>query len=295
MIKRPPTAIEFAFSAYWAPIQLELIIGSGERLTVGIVVVDRDGQATVHQAIPAKTFTCLHGKYGKQLAVLASDAMESAQEFARRTRLDGHWSAPFQGAFLGDLREAEGNTLDDLVSDALRMSSSIAASQSTTEVATSADDSADPERDVDEVMALTRNIVIETMPLAENLFTQQVNVGNDPLNHEVFFVGEKTVIQMAWIKPSRQLQHYLKASRSDLWSLHYLRAHSHLRNRPHFELLLGHPVNINRHTPAQVRDYKNALAQLEKEGDDKELRLIPFTTPHEAAQRLLALEYGIQR
>ena len=70
------------FKGEWRAIQLEPIIGSGERITVAISVLGQNGEHKAIQAIRPELLECLYGNKSKEMMKLIQLIIESVSNHA---------------------------------------------------------------------------------------------------------------------------------------------------------------------------------------------------------------------
>lgn len=117
------------FEAQWWPVQLETVPGSGEALTIAIVVRGPKGHASVRQVIAPATVASMFGSAGKGLMLMVGTTVLDI-----RRQLDAQISVeqlelPFGALHFGQMRDCVARDLDEAFEVALRLSSAFAVSQ----------------------------------------------------------------------------------------------------------------------------------------------------------------------
>lgn len=105
----------------WAPIYLEPIIGSGERITIAVVVFADDGR-TIMPTVSREQFAFLYGEAsGDDLyAVAESVTRDFAEHLRTNVQLDFTWKAPIDGVLVGVPRHATGVSLHAVLEQAVQ-------------------------------------------------------------------------------------------------------------------------------------------------------------------------------
>src|SRR2546426_12825984 len=91
--------------ALWLPVYIEPVVGSGERLCIGVVVAD----AREHLVVPVPALERLACIYGDAAAALSHGAALTMTALGQRLSIDGaglltSLRAPLEGVFIGPIR-----------------------------------------------------------------------------------------------------------------------------------------------------------------------------------------------
>ncbi len=118
------------YSAVWCPIQIEPIVGSGEKITVAIAVKGNDGAVNVSKTAPQKVINCLTGskEVGTKLSSLIQICIESATTHLQQRNTLNDWQSPIQSVTQGDSISALGKDINDIIWQASGLSSILGAS-----------------------------------------------------------------------------------------------------------------------------------------------------------------------
>lgn len=117
-----------SFAATWWPLFMETVPGSGERLTVGVVVRGASGQATVRQAIDPAHLRSMFGSDGTGMQFIVGSTVLKVHEQLQQMVPVEQLQLPFGGMELGQPHDAVARDLEEMVGLALRMSSGFAQS-----------------------------------------------------------------------------------------------------------------------------------------------------------------------
>jgi len=279
--------------AEWAPIYIEPVVGSGERLAVGVAVVNTDGFLVV-PVVSLNRLNCLYGKeadalvYAAELAIThISNALASKGVEALRS-----WQPPIEGISLGQVRVGAGSSLEEIARTGLTASSSLV------EKLADMDESAHPGEEVStsRLERLIKERVVAKKASLEIAFARrfQPNLNSRPAT--VGFVGHRIAANFGLLVPGR-LSIQVKDAKAKLWDLaqvqEYVRSKefdlSPELNR--FELLM-HRVKEEdpSYSDRQMEDVQKAANELEAEADKKEIRCRALTTPEAIADVILVAE-----
>ncbi len=119
-----------AYSGIWCPLQIEPIIGSGERITIAIAAKGNDGAVVVFKTTSQKTINCLAGseEVGSRLSSIIQISIDSAASHLKnRISLD-EWQPPIQNIKHGKSIEALGEDIHDIIWQASGLTSILGAS-----------------------------------------------------------------------------------------------------------------------------------------------------------------------
>lgn len=111
------------FSGRWAPLYLEPISGSGERITFAVVVMGPDGKAHVERLLRPDVLRLLYGPKAKHLLGMFDVAEQSV--LAALTASIAV-ELPLQGFYMGEFRAGMGQSRADLIEQGRVMAASLA-------------------------------------------------------------------------------------------------------------------------------------------------------------------------
>lgn len=115
-----------AFHAVWTPVYLEPIHGSGERLTVAIIV-STEHRAEIRPVIRPEVLRALYGAKAKGIRGIVELAVDSLSEHVRAFHSLDSWASPISGIHLGKPREASSNDVDGVMRQAIQSAASLSA------------------------------------------------------------------------------------------------------------------------------------------------------------------------
>lgn len=293
MIETLPDLSEFpqmpSYEAEWAPVYLEPIIKSGERLTIAVVA--RSGNdVSGCLAISEKALKCLYGEQASGMRRMMTVALEQAIEHARHS-FDGEFRSSIQGVKLGRLRQGLGTNMRHILQQACSLSASLSSVHADLLEMEPEEDAITIEHNLSQLRSDIQAKVLDALPYTRSRF-------NIPLNQHLvegargnlFFAGNKVAANVARIKPSRQISRHVDGAKSRLWDLHQLKHKAHDMPQTHFTLLIWTPTSLDKYDAALVADYEEHLDDIQRQSQQDDIEPRVFYGAEEAAAELIRIE-----
>jgi hypothetical protein len=290
--------LENAMKAKWAPLLIEPIADSYERLVAGIIVVS-DEEFHLEIANALGRLECLYGE--------SATAIQYAIEIARIHYLQELRErgpsvlvediSPIAGVYLGEPRDAEGDSLQEIARGWLEGISSLyrfdylAEAEQLTSVMTDAGRSPSSS---DRIGNLIFEYVSDHRGGLEKFFSREIrgrSSGRKSHETKIDFSGSKIVANFGTLR-AQSIGHSSNAIKRKLWDLAIERDRekSTLTHRLH-ELLIQVPQKSDPQLSEKQADNVNeAISALEKQADIEELRLRPLPTVGAIGDRILEAE-----
>lgn len=286
----------------WAPLYMEPLVGSGERICIGVAAVD-GASAIVAPVDNLERFECVYGKPAKSFAWAATLALTDAEQVLSQGGLEAlpAWSARIDGLSVGDARRGAGTGLSDLANIGLQQVSALVSTLSPDfMVAASAP--------LDEVTAgkldvQVRQHVTSKQPKLREYFGRTYRPSQSARPLRFGFVGRKVIANFSQLnaRTTSAIGTHVDKAKARLWDLHQLNegvlAEAYpLRTRAlSFELLVNRPSSAASREgvadPARLRrSIKAAEEELEAEADKFDIRFRPMSSPQKIAAYLLEKE-----
>lgn len=306
----PPTLNAAAFPAFkrsvrakWSPVLMEPIVGSFERLVIGVAVVSQDGFHLEMANAPGR-LECLYGAdAGSLIYAISLAEAHIRDDLARRAvaALTEPVSA-ISGVTFGPCREAEGESLSAIARSWMAGLSSLYSPDTTSDIALTPPPANDPE-DVREAIfgnPLPRQVmeyVIGRRTGFADFFNADIREGKKRRffgrNHEIHidFSGSRLVANIAALQPA-QMSSSIKLIKWRMWDLKVDRdgAPGLVKGRQH-EMLVHRPGRDDPlFTRKQHENVEEALKALEEQADREQLRLRPLDSVHAIGERILEAE-----
>ena len=270
----------------WVPLYIEPMVGSGERITIGVAVANSGNFLVV--PVPAlERLSCIYGNENEALLFAAKSALDSMQGVLAKSGPEGlnAWSSPFDGVFRGSVRIGAGNTLEEIARSALSLCSSLVEKLADTE-------ELDEQRAVISELRLEKLIkerVIAARPGLELAFGRTFQASPKARAAKVGFVGQRIAANFSLLAPP-YISRQVKDAKAKLWDLVQVQEYLHAsefnlsQNLNRFELLI-HRVRDDdpQYSDRQILQLQEAIYELEVEADKKEIRCRPLWSADEIA------------
>lgn len=285
--------------AIWQPIYLEPMIGSGERICVGVAVANADG----HRVVPAsglERFECLYGKAGsdfvRKIVEATCDSLERTLKhpraydaFADAATWKQFWTAPLQGFSTGDPCIGAGDSLEEVARNGLSLCASL--------VEKAVDNSAEsqPTLTRTQLQNDVREIVVKDRPLLADYFEKERHLGDNVRHIKFGFVGQRLAANFAVLN-SHSLSENIDYAVSRIWNLRNLQQKEFKDElfsfeRTHFELFVHAPTPDNpSYGLTQLQSIAEAQSLLRFVAKDNKVSLFPSESVRTIADELVRKE-----
>lgn len=278
------------YSAKACPIFIEPIVGSGERICMGIVAVGNDGNHIVVRTIKEDTATCMLGAASYKLLNLVDIALTSLNNFASQHKNISDWQSPVPGVTTGSIITGRVNDLTMMVRTVARNHAFLSAMSDFT----AADESiAEESPATDRWATMVKEATTLLRPNLGAAFNRQLKLTSKGTTR-FDFVGQNLAAQLGRIIPGHAISGLVKTAKAKLWDLETLREHNEqqLFNSNHaYELILYRPRdNDPTYSEKEIGRLNEALVELEETGDKQALRVIQAYSADEAAHRIVRAE-----
>lgn len=272
----------------WAPIFLEPMVGSGERIAFAVAAYCSEQGGFVQRTISEATLQCMYGNQSAAIGGLMAFAVESVQEHFSSGEPLENWSSPFAGCMLGPVRTALASSAEQ----AARMGGQLIASlwkSSPLQVQALPDPRST--MDTDQWTALIRAEVLGSNPALEARFNHEVRVKHGASPTRIGYLGERIAANFDALVASNMTIRRQRA-KSKLMDLQALRQHDRLLNTRHsYELMLWvPPANSSDYSLHQIDVARSVFLELEEFADRENLRVRDFNDPSRAAAIILHAE-----
>lgn len=277
-------------AASWAPVYIEPMIGSGERLTACVVVVGDSGAFSVDVAIRAKALKCMYGDQAEVLVALIDLLQLSLQDHLALGGGLADWISPLKSSFLGPIRPAVGG---DITEVSLRAMTLVASLSEVFEVGSApVPESAGSSPDVDRWLQQIRASVRDKAERLDVRFNGEVFIKPGASPTKIGYLGDRIAANFDTLVPGPNLSNRRIRAKARLVDLQILRDQvDRIAPRTSYELMLWVPEkNSPGYSQRNLDAAFAALSELEEFGDKHELRVHGLKAPEEAAERILQLE-----
>lgn len=293
LLKAVPAAPSFQGS--WASVYLEPMMASGERLTVAVAAIGKNGECRVSPAIRSHVIDAMFGAQAAGMAKMIGLICSSLQHHLQyRSSFDG-WISPMSGVSLGRVRETSSADLVGLLRQAVSMTASLAAL-----------DFSDAEGEIEELDGvdvgsgsnrdpwpkLFESAVVQRDVRLSGYFNRTFEVSEKARPAKIFYLSERAAINTGKLIPGAALSGMFERNKARLLDLLVVRDRDDkLFPRYHFELVVFRPAfDDPTYSERQIDSLRRSIEALEEAGDKHELRVQAVQSPEEAADRLLQSE-----
>lgn len=274
------------YSGLWAPVYLEPMMGSGERLTIAVAAIGEDGQADVRQAIRPHVLEAMFGEQNAKISKLVGLIVASLRAHAVSERSFSGWKPPISGVALGSPRATRSADISGLLRQAVAMTASLAAldlddsGESDSGVVITPSDDRWPKQFQAE--ALRRDSRLEPFFMRKLTISEP----SKPLN--IFFLSESLALNTGRLIPGPGLSAYLEHNKARMLDLRIAKEKQNLFARNNFELVVFRPsFDDPTYSLKQIDSLKRSIATLEAACDESRIRVTQVQSAAEAAERLL--------
>ncbi|PWV66018.1 hypothetical protein C7443_101506 [Plasticicumulans acidivorans] len=272
-----------AYRAQWAPVYLEPIIGSGERLTVGILVLGADGQRQVAPVLREDQVSTLWGEQGRGLL----RSIDLCLNVLREHLSDGgdldRWPAPFAGVCIGPLKPARGDDAIDVLRTGMSFSACFSTLEQGIEETAEDDDTEDP------WPKQVHAAVQARVPSLSGNFNKQIKTATAARPTPVGYLSTRLAANLGKLIPGPRLGEFVKTAKVKALNLVIVRDLEPCQRQ--FELLIFRPREDDpSYTARQMKNLRGALLELKEAGNHHELRVVEVLDAAQAADRIIRAE-----
>lgn len=282
--------------ADWVPIYLELMVGSGERLCVGVVAADAN-KVVVSPVLGIERLACVYGDQVDGFLFAIDVALRSTEKKVNQEGIRSllHWSGTMDGLVFGPMRRGCGTSLDDVAKTGVMQCASLLLPSQRLVDADEHDLAASADSSSVRLENVIRNSVIAKRPDLETNFGWVFRTSEHARPTKIGFVGNRLAANFSILVPGRVKPH-VDLAKAKLWDLTQLRAGNDTdlfprRDDMEFELFLyrSHPEDPA-YSERQMAVVKAAVLELEEEADKASIRCRPLDSPLKIAEILLEKE-----
>lgn len=269
--------------AKWAPLYLEPILDSGERLTVAIIVKS-GSQAQIRSVLRPEAMRMLYGKHAGGLRGLVELTVDSLDAHLKENKTPASWKPPVTGFHQGEFRDAMSFSMDGIVSQAIQRCASLSSLQllEIVQEATRTEQEQVTGRLVDRVRDAVSKIDIDLV----RFFNQTGKLVEDGKPIRFGFLGKGVVAHFGQLRPARLTDTQFNA-RARLWELS--------RAQQQIDLVSGCLIlqiprkNDINFSSEEIKSAQNAYDELVEEAKSDELSVIKIHDEHDGAGELVKL------
>lgn len=273
------------FKGEWRAIQLEPIIGSGERITVAISVLGQNGEHKAIQAIRPELLECLYGNKSKDMMKLIELIIQSISNQSDNLQ---EWKPPFEGLILSKAHHTSSKDIYGILRQAIQLSSSLSKLSLAAE---------HHEENISEQVkkaelrwsASIENEVITKNNNLRTFFNVSKKLGNSQIKTRFNFLTDNYASNFAVFNPHSASQS-TTVIKSKLIDLERLEKAQGLFNIEKRELILGLPdfKNDVSLSDKAIKNAENYLIMYKEIASSQKIKIFETSTPTLAAKRLMS-------
>lgn len=279
------------FKGEWRAIQLEPIVGSGERITVAISALGQNGEHKAIQAIRPELLECLYGKQAKNMSNMISFILQSIT--AQCNNLN-EWIAPFEGVVMSSAQKTISEDLNGILRQAIQLSASL----SSLALAVEHNEETQPNQVKKENVRWTntiRELVINRKPDLSTYFDAQYKVSEkSPIKSKLGFASPNYAANLGVLQPTR-LSPSMQALKSKILDIEIFKHEDSLfqDNKMKKEIIVGIPnfetdITLSNRNINNIRDYTELLKEISRQHN---LSFYPVNSHQQAASRIIEMAY----
>jgi hypothetical protein len=281
--------------ATWVPIYLEPMVGSGERLCIGIVAADTN-QAIVLGTQGLERLACVYGEEAEAFVFASHIALRSTQTKVNKDgiRSLAGWRGGMEGLVFGAVRAGAGESLEDVAQTGLMQSASLLQTNQI-DLSETGELIARAEPTSRRLETLIRDSVTAQRKDLYAAFGKLYQTSENTRPTRIGFVGRRLAANFSLLVPGR-IAPLVDLAKAKLWDLSQLKSGAMADMFPQaegmeFELLL-HRVSPQdpQYNKRQITQVMAAVRTLEEEADKASIRCRPMYSTSEIAEFLLLRE-----
>lgn len=279
------------FEATWWPVQMETVPGSGELITIAVVVRSLDGQATVRQAIEPPTIASMFGDAGKgTVLIVGTTVLELHKQLNNLVPVE-LLEMPFGGIQLGKPRDCVARDVNEVFGIAMRLGSGFSASLFGTAV-----DELKPDQEARRAFEEWADRIKMELLVREEIESLRgaFNVAI-PLTARkkarFGFVHGGYVAHFGVLRPGRSVSADLRALKLKLFDLEVVRRELGLQVQ-RCELIVGYQNPGDAYPSRQRETHAGSWEHLMHEARARNVTALHYTSAHHAAEHLLKVANG---
>jgi len=283
--------------AKWAPLLLRPILGSPEQFVIGVAAVNETG-FHLERANSFARLTCLFSGDAETTILVAQAALDALEADLSVRAMEAilEYHPIFSGTILGEIGDAEGQSLKRIAASWMASLSSLYTASSETTLVTEADDLPETSRQRDRLPALVLDYVRNKRPGLDRFFSDEIREQHlrrraNASAVYIDFAGSRIVANFGTLSATQHVASVDRIKRR-LWDLKVNRddAKGGLAYRDH-EMIVQHPSRTDpQFSEKQFDRIDEALIALERQADQEEIRFRPMNTISQIGDHLLTRE-----
>ncbi|MDY5106087.1 MAG: hypothetical protein SPE78_02910 [Actinobacillus minor] len=277
------------FKGEWRAIQLEPIVGSGERITVAISALGQNGEHKAIQAIRPELLECLYGNKAKDISNLISLILYSVK--AQHTNLN-EWVAPFEGVIMTSAQKTISEDIDGILRQAIQLSASLSSLALTVEH-NEETQSSQVKKENARWANTIKELVISRKPALKVYFDAQYQATEkSPIKSKLSFAAPNYVANIGILQPTR-LSPSVQSLKSKILDIEIFNDNLPLFKEREItkEIIVGIPnieedITLSNRNIQSIKDYVELLHEI---SDKQNILLHTVNSHNQAANRIIRM------
>lgn len=274
------------FEAQWWPVQLETVPGSGERLTVAILVRAANGQAAVRQAIAPATLNTIFGTAGKGMGLIVGETVLDIDRQIKAMVSIEMMELPFGNLELGNVRDCLARDVNEVFDIAMRLSTAFSMSMFGAVINDNDRVNREARKAFEEWAEKVRLQVVAAQ--WQEQFLQSFNVAislSSTRKLRLGFMHNGYVAQFGVLRPGRSITADVRALKVKLFDLDSVRR-DQIFSFKRAELLIGYQAPSDVYTSRQREALRDSWAFVEHEAKGRNVATVRCLDAADAARHL---------
>lgn len=270
--------------AQWAPVYLEPVVESGERITIG-VVASANGEVAGNLTITDKAILCLYGEAAGGMKATMELALKKAMLYAKSGFIKG-FSSGVHGVILGEAREGIGYDLQDILCQGADLCASL--SHIHADDAKSSHDRSSYWKRVQKAM---ERVDSSLTPHFNRMV--DVTIRGSSLSLQCDYFSSRIAVNVCSISPNYRLGSLFETATSKVFRLEQLKDHDALISHQHraaMILVIPYASGVESSKPAARKSYNDRILMLQDMAEKKDFDLVTVNSAFEGAKEIQRLE-----
>lgn len=272
------------YQGYWQAIYFEPIVGSGERITVGLLATSDSGEYRVIRSMRSELFECLYGINAPKVSSMVDLVISSVSRSLDSCGSIENWKSPIDGVILGSATRAFANDINGILKQGLRFSASL----STLALDAERDDTDEvqPRRYTAKFSKTIKEQLKVINPKLVDSFNQKIKLSDSDALTTYGFMNDKYVSNFGLLVPAR-LSASINTIKAKIYDIEALKKSNYLFRPLRFEVIIGTPsFDDPTLTDSAILNLKNSLELMEELADKDEINIYRATDSHSAASHV---------
>lgn len=269
----------------WAPVYLEPMLGSGERLTIIVAALTSTGDVLVKPAIRKEVIEAMYGFKASSFTNMVDLISSSLKSHLELTKEFNGWLPPVTGVSVGALRQAASSNATGILRQAVSLSSSLSSLLDDENLSTKTRAKTARERDRWSTQ-LIEAVVREDLQ-REVFFNRQFSFSDGHRPAKIFYLSDYAAINTGKLFP-HNLTELVKDGKAKISDLSMIKKHSDLFDRSTHELIIFRPDDNNpAYSDKNIASIKSAFLALQDLAETYDVRITSVHSVEHAAEIIL--------